>query len=90
MVPQARGNSAQARRWGCHGSQAYSGTLLLMSSSPEHKRRSRQGSEQRKRQVSLTARVNPDEERAIRQAADRRGISVATLIRTAALAEASR
>jgi len=38
----------------------------------------------------LAARVNADEERQIRQAADRRGISVATLIRDAALADAAR
>ena len=46
-------------------------------------------SEQRKRQVMLAARVNPDEERRIRQAADRSGISVATLIRDAALRAAA-
>jgi uncharacterized protein (DUF1778 family) len=34
----------------------------------------------------LTARVNPDEERQIRQAADAKGISVASLIRSAVLA----
>ena len=43
-------------------------------------------SEQRQRQVMLTARVNPDEERQIRQAADAKGISVASLIRSAVLA----
>jgi uncharacterized protein (DUF1778 family) len=37
----------------------------------------------------LTARVNRDEERQIRQAADRHGISVATLIREAALRAAA-
>jgi uncharacterized protein (DUF1778 family) len=57
-------------------------------SAPEQKSRSRQGSEQRQRQVSLTARVNPDEERQIRQAAAERGISVASLIRSAVLAAA--
>jgi uncharacterized protein (DUF1778 family) len=55
-------------------------------SSAEQKRRTRQGSEQRQRQVSLTARVSPDEERQIRQAAEARGISVASLIRSAVLA----
>ena len=42
-------------------------------------------SERRQRRVMLAARVNPDEERQIRQAADRHGISVATLLRDAAL-----
>jgi len=57
-------------------------------SAAKQKSRSRQGTEQRKRQVSLTARVNPDEERQIRQAADARGVSVASLIRSAVLAAA--
>jgi len=54
----------------------------------EHHKRPK--SEQRQRRVMLAARVNADEERQIRQAADRRGISVATLIRDAALADAAR
>jgi uncharacterized protein (DUF1778 family) len=37
----------------------------------------------------LTARVNADEERQIRQAATRSGVSVATLIRDAALRAAA-
>jgi uncharacterized protein (DUF1778 family) len=57
-------------------------------SSVEQKQRSRRGSEQRQRQVMLTARVNPDEERRIRQAADAKGVSVASLIRSAVLAAA--
>jgi uncharacterized protein (DUF1778 family) len=36
----------------------------------------------------LTARVNPDEERRIREAARTQGISVASLIRSAVLAAA--
>lgn len=47
--------------------------------------RKRPKSETRQRQVMLAARVNPDEERQIRDAAHRRGISVATLLREAAL-----
>jgi uncharacterized protein (DUF1778 family) len=49
------------------------------------KQHKRPRSEQRRRNVMLAARVNPDEERLIRQAADRDGVSVATLIRNAAL-----
>jgi hypothetical protein len=37
----------------------------------------------------LAARVNPEEARQIRQAADRHGISVASLIRSAVLAAAA-
>jgi len=37
----------------------------------------------------LTARADADEERQIRQAADRRCVSVATLIRSAALSAAA-
>jgi len=62
-------------------------TVLMTSA--EDRCRSRQGSEQRQRQVSLTARVNPDEERQIRDAATKRGISVAELIRRAALDSAA-
>jgi uncharacterized protein (DUF1778 family) len=54
----------------------------------DSERPKRAKSEQRQRQVMLTARVNPDEERAIRQAAAERGISVAKLIRSAVLAAA--
>jgi len=53
------------------------------------KPRSRQGSEKRKRRVMLTARVDPDEERQIREAARRHGVSVATLLRNAALSAAA-
>jgi uncharacterized protein (DUF1778 family) len=49
------------------------------------KRVKRPKSEQRQRQVMLAARVNPEEENRIRQAAQARGISVASLIRTAVL-----
>lgn len=56
----------------------------------EQKRRRRQGSEKRQRQVMLTARVNPDEERRIRQAAIAQGVSVASLIRSAVLAATER
>jgi predicted HicB family RNase H-like nuclease len=42
-------------------------------------------SEQRQRQVMLAARVNPEEENRIRQAAQAQGISVASLIRSAVL-----
>ncbi len=56
----------------------------------DQKPRSRQGSEQRQRQVMLTARVNHDEERQIRQAAAAQGISVASLIRSTVLAAAAR
>lgn len=54
---------------------------------PPHPRRPK--SEQRQRQVMLAARVNPDEARQIREAADRHGVSVATLIRNAALSAAA-
>jgi uncharacterized protein (DUF1778 family) len=43
-------------------------------------------SETRQRRVMLAARVNAEEERRIRQAARAQGISVASLIRRAALA----
>jgi uncharacterized protein (DUF1778 family) len=55
---------------------------------PGTKQRKRPKSEQRQRQVMVAARVNPDEERRIRQAADARGVSVASLIRSAVLATA--
>jgi uncharacterized protein (DUF1778 family) len=48
-------------------------------------RRSRRGSERRQRQVTLAARVTLDEEQQIREAARRRGVSVASLIRDAVL-----
>ena len=48
-----------------------------------HRRRK---SETRQRRVMLAARVNAEEERRIRQAAKAQGISVASLIRRAALA----
>jgi len=47
-------------------------------------------SETRQRQVMLAARVNPDEERRIRQAAEAQGVSVASLIRSTVLAAAKR
>jgi len=53
----------------------------------EHRKRPK--SETRQRQVMLAARVNPDEEQQIREAADRHGVSVATLIRNAALSAAA-
>jgi uncharacterized protein (DUF1778 family) len=48
-------------------------------------RRRRQGSEQRQRQRLLAARVNAEEERRIRRAADAEGVSVAAFIRQAVL-----
>jgi hypothetical protein len=57
-------------------------------SADERKARNRQGSEKRQRHVMLTARVNPEEERRIREAARAKGMSVASLIRSAVLAAA--
>jgi uncharacterized protein (DUF1778 family) len=48
----------------------------------------RKHSNVRQRQVMLAIRVNPDEEQRIREAARRRGISVARLLRESALAAA--
>ena len=53
-----------------------------------HNEPARPRSEQRQRQVMLAARVNADEERRIRETAKARGVSVASLIRSAVLAEA--
>src|ERR1022692_530002 len=50
---------------------------------PDVDRHKRPKSEVRQRQVMLAARVNPDEERRIRQAAVAQGISIASLIRKA-------
>lgn len=55
-------------------------------SAPDLNRPKRPKSEQRQRRVMLAARVNPDEERRIRQAADAKGVSVASLMRSAVLA----
>jgi uncharacterized protein (DUF1778 family) len=52
--------------------------------------RQRPRSEQRQRRVMLAARVNPEEERRIREAAKARRISVASLIRNAVLAAVDR
>jgi hypothetical protein len=43
-------------------------------------------SERRQRQAMLAARVSPDEERRIREAAKARNVSIASLIRNAVLA----
>jgi hypothetical protein len=50
--------------------------------------RQRPRSEQRQRQVMLALRVNPEEERCIREAAKAQRVSVASLIRKAVLAAA--
>lgn len=55
----------------------------------QHQHPVRQRSENRRRHVMLAARVNAEEERQIREAARRQKISVATLLRTAALAAAA-
>jgi uncharacterized protein (DUF1778 family) len=52
---------------------------------PDSEQYKKPKSEQRRRHVMLAARVSPDEERQIRQAADRYGVSVASLLRNAAL-----
>lgn len=56
-----------------------------MGMADESNQARRSKSEQRQRQVMLAARVNVEEERQIRQAAARYGVSVATLMRDAAL-----
>jgi predicted HicB family RNase H-like nuclease len=61
--------------------------MHMASDDLEHPKRPK--SEQRQRQVMLAARVNPDEERQIREAAKARGISVASLIRSAVLGAVS-
>ena len=86
MVPPRGGKSAHATP----------GVVVVDFPSPDRdsmrmaprdsQRPRRPRSEQRQRQVMLTARVNPDEERQIRQAAAAQGISVARLIRSAVLA----
>ena len=48
-------------------------------------RRSRQGSENRRRQGRISARVDPDERRRVEEAAERAGVSVANFIRRALL-----
>jgi uncharacterized protein (DUF1778 family) len=57
---------------------------MVMASS-EQKQRSRRGSENRQRQALIAARVDPDEQRQIREAASRAGLPLAAFIRKAVL-----
>lgn len=51
----------------------------------EQKQRSRRGSENRQRQALIAARVDPEERRRIREAANRAGMPLATFIRKVVL-----
>lgn len=76
-------------QWACHARviREIGQPIGMAPHDPEQHKKPK--SEQRRRHVMLAARVNPDEERQIRQAAHRHGVSVATLIRSAALRAAS-
>jgi uncharacterized protein (DUF1778 family) len=61
----------------------------MTMTSDGHARRSRQGSENRRRQGRVSARVDPDERRRVEEAADRAGMAVAEFIRHVVLAAAA-
>ena len=55
----------------------------------EQRQRSRRGSENRQRQALIAARVDPEERRQIREAANRAGMPLATFIRKVVLEAAA-
>jgi len=61
----------------------------MTMTSDGHARRSRQGSENRRRQGRVSARVDPDERRRVEEATDRAGMAVAEFIRHVVLAAAA-